>query len=157
MTNNLQQTLTDKLNAKMIEDRQALEQVIETELRMFKQNIQKQFNGANASIDANMAELNRKLRLYQHKPWIFLLAFSLSLIPCLVIGTYLTNNYLDNTISQKVDTLKKHNQALEALGEVKIKHQAREDGLYLVTPNNKEPAVFQIDQMPDKWFIKIEN
>ena len=61
MTNNLQQTLTDKLKAKMIEDRKALEQLTETQLKMFKQNIQKQFNDANASIDVNMAELKRKV------------------------------------------------------------------------------------------------
>ena len=157
MTNNLQQTLTDKLKAKMIEDRKALEQVVETELRMFKQNIQKQFNDANASINANMAEINRKLRLYQFKPWIFLILFSLSLIPCLVIGTYWTNNYLDTSIKEKLNTLEKHNQALEALGKVKIEHQAGEDELYLITPNNKEPEVYQIRRLPDKWIIKIED
>ena len=157
MTNNLQQTLTDRLKAKMIEDRQALEQAIETELRMFKQNIQKQFNDANASIDANMAELKRKSSLYQAKPWIFLLVFSLSLIPFMVIGTHWTNNYLDDTISQKLDTLKKHNQALEALGNVKIEHHAQEDGLYLKTPNNKEPEVYRHKNYPKSWIIKIED
>ena len=35
----------------MIEDRKALEQLTETQLKMFKQNIQKQFNDANASIE----------------------------------------------------------------------------------------------------------
>ena len=157
MTNNLQQKLTDKLTAKMTEDRQALEQAIETELRAFKQNIQKQFNDANASINSNMAKLNRKLRLYQFKPWIFLIAFSLLFIPFLVTGTYWTNTYLDITIMKKLDLLEKHNQTLQALGEVKIEHLVQEDILYLITPNNKKPTVFQIDQVPDQWFIKIEN
>ena len=157
MTNNLQQTLTDKLKAKMIEDRKALEQVVETELRMFKLNIQKQFNDANASISTNMAELKRKSSLYQAKPWIFLLVFSLLFIPFLVTGTYWTNYYLDTTIRQKLAVLKEHNQALVALGNVKIKHQAQEDGLYLITPNNKEPAVYQNKYYPNRWIIKIED
>ena len=155
--NNLQQTLTDKLKAKMIEDRKALEQLAETQLKMFTKNLLKQLNDANASIDTNMAALKRKVHLYQPKPWIFLLAFSLSLIPCLVIGTYWTNNYLDNTISQKLDTLEKHNQALEALGNVKIEHHAQEDGLYLLTPNNKKPSVYRSKHFPDQWIIKIED
>ena len=157
MKNNLQQKLTDKLKAKMIEDRQALEQAIETELRMFKQNIQKQFNDANASINANMAELNRKLRLYQFKPWIFLIAFSLLFIPFLVTGTYWTNTYLDTTIMKKLDLLEKQNQTLQALGEVMIEHRVQEDGLYLIIPNNKEPAVYQAEQLPNQWLIRIEN
>ena len=157
MTNNLQQTLTDKLKAKMIEDREALEQVFETELRMFKQNIQKQFNGAIVSIDANMAKLKRTVYLYQAKPWIFLLVFSLLFIPCLVIGTYWTNNYLDTSIKVKLETLEKHNQALKALGKVKIEHQVHEDGLYLLTPNNKEPSVYRGTHYPNQWIIKIED
>ena len=157
MTNNLQQTLTDRLKAKMIEDRKALEQLTETQLKMFKQNIQKQFNDANASIDVNMAELKRKVYLNQPEPWIFLLAFSLSLIPCLVIGTYWTNNYLDTTISQKLETLKKHNQALEALGNVKIEHGVQEDGLYLLVPNNKKPEVYRHKNYPNSWIIRIED
>ena len=157
MTNNLQQTLTDKLKAKMIEDRKALEQLAETQLKMFTQNLLKQLNDANAFIDTNMAALKRKVHLYQAKPWIFLLAFSLSLIPCLVIGTYWTNNYLDNTIMKKLDTLEKHNQALQELGEVNIEHRVQEDVLYLITPNNKEPEVYRIDQFPDRWIIKIED
>ena len=124
---------------------------------MFKQNIQKQFNDANASIDVNMAELKRKVYLNQPEPWIFLLAFSLSLIPCLVIGTYWTNNYLDTTIMQKLETLEKHNQALQALGKVKIEHHTGEDGLYLITPNNKKPEVYQVEQLPNQWIIKIED
>ena len=157
MKNNLQQKLTDKLKAKMIEDRQALEQAVETELRMFKQNIQKQFNDANASINANMAKLNRKLRLYQFKPWIFLIAFSLLFIPFLVTGTYWTNTYLDTTIMKKLDLLEKHNQALEALGNVKIEHHAQEDGLYLITPNIKKPKVYRHKNYPKSWIIKIED
>ena len=157
MTNNLQQTLTDRLKAKMIEDRKASEQIFETELRMFKQNIQKQFNDANASIDSNMAKLNRKLHLYQLKPWIVLLVVSLSLIPCLVIGTYWTNNHLDITIRHKLTTLEKHNRALKALGDVKIEHRVLEDGLYLITPNNKEPSVYPAEHFPGQWIIKIED
>ena len=116
MTNNLQQTLTDKLKAKMIEDRKASEQVVETQLRMFKQNTQKQFDDANASIDANMAELKRKSYLYQLKPWIILPVFSLLFIPCLVIGTYWTENYLDTTIRHKLETLEEAQPGAEGLG-----------------------------------------
>ena len=157
MTNNLQQTLTEKLKAKMIEDRKASEQIFETELRMFKQNIHKQFNDANASISANMAELKRKSYLYQAKPWMFLLAFSLLVSPCLMIGLYLTNKYLDTTIRHKIETLEKHNRALRALGDVKIEHGVLEDGLYLITPNNKEPSVYRGKHYPGQWIIKIEN
>ena len=141
----------------MIEDRKASEQVVETQLRMFKQNTQKQFDDANASIDANMAELKRKSYLYQLKPWIILPVFSLLFIPCLVIGTYWTENYLDTTIRHKLETLEEHNQALKALGDVKIEHRVQEDGLYLITPNNKEPSVYQVEQLPDRWIIKIED
>ena len=157
MTNNLQQTLTDRLKAKMIEDRKALEQLAETQLKMFTKNLLKQLNDANASIDANMAELKRKVYLDQTKPWMFLLAFSLLFIPFLVTGTYWTNNYLDNTISQKLDTLKKHNQALDALGNVKIEHGVQEDGLYLLVPNNKKPEVYRHKNYPNSWIIRIED
>lgn len=153
---NLQQNLSEKLKAKMAEDRKALEQTIETELRRFKQNIHKQFNDANASISANMAELKRKSYLYQAKPWMFLLVFSLLVIPCLVIGLYWTNNYLDTTIRHKLETLEKHNQALRALGDVKIEYHTGKDGLILITPNNKKPMVRQIEEFPKQWVIKIE-
>ena len=135
--------------SEMIEDRKALEQVVETQLRMFKQNTQKQFDDVNASIEANMAELKRKVYLYQPKPWIFLLAFSLLFFLFLTTGAYGTNKYLDITIRQKLETLEKHNQALKALGDVKIEHRVQEDGLYLIMPNNKEPRVYQVEQLPN--------
>lgn len=134
----------------------ALEQVVQTELSRFKRNIHKQFNDANASISANMAELKRKSYLYQAKPWMFLLAFSLLVIPCLVIGLYWTNNYLDTTIRHKLATLEKHNQALKALGDVKMEHQMQDGNLYLITPNNKKPLVYQVEHYPGHWIIKIE-
>ena len=104
-----------------------------------------------------MAELNRRVRIYQLKPWIILLIVGLLLSPCLMIGTLWVDRYLDSTIRQKLTTLEKHNQALQALNVAGVEHQTSKDSLYLITPNKKQPEVYLNKNYPDRWIIKIED
>lgn len=156
MTQPSTQNLFDKLRAKTIEDRQAVERITNEQFELLKKNFLTQCAAANEIITGNMDDLRSRLRMYQLKFWLIPLSASLFVIPCLILSTLWVDRYLDRAIRQKSAELTQHTQTLDALTAVGITHQAQNGNLFLITPNDKKPQVYQHPNYPDQWIINIE-
>ena len=101
-------------------------------------------------------EMNEIRQTTLYRLWLAPLIVGLSLSLGLLLGSAVSLWALTSMIVERVQTLDRHQQAIQTMRAAGIETHPSKSGLYLITPHKiSKPIVYTSEQYPGRWIIKI--
>ena len=150
----LAQRIQEKLNSRLAQ----FEQLIDQQLNDIEARLTKRLNAAENSMSGDLNKLTETGRISRYKLWLVPLIVGSSLTLGLALGSAVGINQLTSMIAERVQTLQQTEQALQGLGMSGTDVQQYQGDLYLITnPGAPRPGVYQNENHPDRWIIRLED
>ena len=155
-TSNPTTDLIQRLHKTMAERLTQTENLIDQSLSSFEAKLRQRLNAAEHSMSDGLNRLIETGQITRYKLWLAPLIVGLSLSLGLLLGSAVSLRALTTMIVERVQTLDRHQQAIQTMRAAGIETHPSNNGLYLITPHNiSKPVVYTLEQYPSRWIIKI--